>query len=301
MRIEILARRWGGPEGGPDGMAVACAFLAFTLAELGHEVRGYFGDKPAPAWGHPRIAWRHNPALIMPDDWLADLVVSTSQPTWRRTAAAAAEADARGRLVYWHHHSDVPPGYDCLLAAPPVVEGTPDGFVRRAVLPPSSWAVEAGGPRGGEEVLVPGAGVAKGGHVARAVAWRCPDLGWYVLRGRCSGEDLLAWSSIPSATIAPGPMPPATFLGRARAVLAPTRFEVHPLTLVEAAVRGIPVVCSDLPGCRAALRSSARYVPPAAPAEAWQEALRAALGGRPRPLRLRPYRESVSRALEALS
>lgn len=272
MRVDVHARRWGSPTGGPDGMAMAAAFLAETLERLGHQVRRV-SDQP---------------------DLSADLTITVVQPTWRRLAARAGELGACGRLVYWHHHGEIPPAYGCLTAAPPAIAGAD------VVLPPSSWAAESGGNAVGTEILVPGAGVAKGGHIAVEVARMNPTLRWYVLRGRCSSADLGPWAAI--ADVAPGVVEPATFLGRARAVLSPTRFEVHPLVLVEAAVRGIPIVCTDLPSTRAAAGASAIYVPMNAPPKVWDDALWDLLAGRavlPR-LELPPYAHVVREALRGL-
>ena len=277
MKIDVLARRWGGPDGGHDGMAVAAGYLAATLAELGHEVR----------------------QLGEPAGWSADLVITTVSPTWRRVAAEAQAQRALSRLVYWHHAGGLPPSFGCTLATPPAVDLSQD-WRKIVILPPSSWAAEAGGDCTGQEILVGGAGPAKGGHVALAVARLSPRLRWYVLPGRCSKADLAPWLALGRADVAPGLVPPSTFLARARALLAPTRFDVHPLLLVEAAVRGIPIVCSDLPGTRAAARESAAYLPMAASPDAWADALEKALRT-PRPrLRLRPYREVVADALASL-
>jgi hypothetical protein len=73
MRVDILARRWGGPDGGPDGMAVAASFLAFTLCQLGHEVRCYTAAAGDAPWRHPRATWHVRPSLVSPDDATADL------------------------------------------------------------------------------------------------------------------------------------------------------------------------------------------------------------------------------------
>lgn len=275
MKIDVLARAWGSETGGPNGMAIAAAYLGHTLSALGHEVR-------------PLAAY---------EDASADLVITTCAPTWRRTVAAARKAGALGRLAYWHHAGGVPEGHDGVLLAPPAVETPASGWARRVVLPPSSWPAEAGGARTGSEILVAGAGPAKGGHVAFAVARRCTDLRWYVLRGRSASSDLAPWLSLPHATLAAGMVEPWHFLARARAVLAPTRFEVHPLLLVEAAVRGIPIVCTDLPSTRAAAGDVATYVPMTAPVEAWEADLRASLDRRPERLRLRPYVDVVRDAL----
>lgn len=278
MKIDVMARAWGGPEGGSNGMAIAAAFLAHTLIGLGHDVRRRFGS--------------------ITDD-AVDLIITTISPTWRRTVARASPG-ALARLVYWHHAGGVPDGYGCMLAAPPAIERQA-GWRRQVVLPPSSWAVEAGGSCIGREILIAGAGPAKGGHVALAVARRCPDLWWYVLRGRSSPADRAGWHELGRAELAPGVVEPGQFLSRARALLAPTRFDVHPLLLVEAAVRGIPIVCTDLPGTRCAAGDSATYVPIAAPVETWEAALRSALE-RPTPprLRLRPYADVVCETLADL-
>jgi hypothetical protein len=280
MRIDVLARAFGGPAGGPNGMAIAAGRLAHTLRALGHEVR----------------------QLAAPDGWGADLVITTIQPTWRRVVAAAAPAGALGRLAYWHHAGGVPEGHGCILAAPPAVEPQ-QGWARQVVLPPSSWAAEAGGDCTGGEILVAGAGPAKGGHVALEVARLCPDLRWFVLRGRSSDQDRAPWAAIPGAEVAAGIVEPAAFLARARAVLAPTRFEVHPLLLVEAAVRGIPIVCSDLPSTRAAAGDAATYVSMTARPEVWADSLRMAVSYGDlllERLSLPPYTEVVAGALEQL-
>jgi hypothetical protein len=277
MRIDVLARMWGRPAGAPNGMAQAAAFFAETLVKLGHEVR----------------------RLLQPDGFDADLIVTTISPTWRRVAPAAIEALARARLVYWHHAGGVPEGLGCVLAAPPVI-GPQEGWSRQVVLPPSSWAAEEGGECTGTEILVAGAGPAKGGHVALEVAKLMPDLRWYVLQGRSSQQDRNAWRAIPTAEVAPGVVEPAQMLSRARAVLSPTRFDVHPLLLVEAAVRGIPIVCTDMPATYHAAGSSAHYVGMNAPAEEWAAVLRGALKDPLPRLKLRPYAEVVQGFLAEL-
>lgn len=258
-------------------MEIAAAFLAHTLGELGHQVR----------------------RLGSPDGFGANLIITTISPTWRRVHEAARRAGALERLVYWHHAGGVPDPIGHVLAAPPSI--APQGWPRQVVLPPSSWAAEASGECIGDEILVAGAGPAKGGHVALQVAQLCPELRWYVLQGRSSPEDRAPWQAMPHAELARGMVEPQHFLARARAVLAPTRFEVHPLLLVEAAVRGIPIVCSDLPATRAAAGDSAIYVPVTAPAEQWAQALRAALQQHLPRLRLQLYREIVAGVLQQLA
>lgn len=277
MRIDVLARQWGTPEGAVNGMAMAAEFLACTLRELGHQVR----------------------QLAAPDGWGADLIITTIHPHWRRTAAAARASGAIDRLVYWHHSGGVPEGHGAILAAPPAI-GPHPGWSRHVVLPPSSWAAEAGGTCTGTEILVPGAGPAKGGHVALAVAKLCPDLRFYVLQGRSSQQDRAAWMHLPNAELARGLVAPADFLARARAVLAPTRFEVHPLLLVEAAVRGIPIVCTSLPSTRAAAGDQAVYVAINASPEEWMIGLASAIACPPVKLKLRPYADVVAGALEQM-
>lgn len=278
MRIDVLARSFGTPAGASNGMALAAAFLACTLEQLGHQVRRQ---------------------LAQPDGFDADLVITTISPTWRRVQVAAAKAGALGRVVYWHHAGGVPEGHGCILAAPPAI-GPQPGWARQVVLPPSSWAAEAGGNCTGQEILVAGAGPAKGGHVALQVAQLCPEMRWFVLRGRSSWADREMWRVVPGATVAEEVVTPAELLARARAVLAPTRFDVHPLLLVEAAVRGIPIVCTDMLATRAAAGESAIYVPMNAPAEEWAAALRLALAMKGSRLRLRPYAEVVAEALEQM-
>lgn len=280
MRIDVLARMWGGPDGASNGMAIAASYFAHTLEQLGHQVRK-LGEFP----GDP-----------------GDLVVTTIQPTWKRTILRAQALGAVGRLVYWHHAGGVPNGRGGILAAPPSIPPqVGNEWVRQVVLAPSSWAADEGGERTGSEILVAGAGVAKGGHVALQVARRCPDLSWYVLQGRSAPSDRAPWGALPHAEVAQGVVPPAQFLARARAVLAPTRFDVHPLLLVEAAVRGIPIVCTDLPATRAAAGDSAIYVPMGADPDHWEAALRDALATPLPRLRLRPYREVVAEVIAQLA
>lgn len=297
MKIDVLARKWGGPQGGPDGMAIACARLAWTLAELGHSVRGY--ATRLPGWKHALIEWRERPTLIGPDDWSADIIITAIAPTWRRLVVEAEKAGALGRVVFWHHHGEPPSSYSCMLAAPPAV-AVPPGWRRSVVLPPSSWPAETSGEAGGRDVLVCASRL-KGGHVALEVARACPELRFFVLRGRATDGEVAAWRGLPNVAVADGHVPPEVFLARARAVLLPTRAEVHPLLLVEAAVRGIPIVATDLPGCRAAAPEST-FLPVAAPPPAWTSALRAALAvPPPARLQLRPYGDVVSEALETLA
>jgi glycosyltransferase involved in cell wall biosynthesis len=283
-------------------MAMAAAYLAFTLAELGHQVRGYTGGGATPAWKHPRIEWRERSPLFGPSSFDADLIISTIQPQWRRLALDATKAGAIDRTVFWHHHGSVPQGLGGMLAGlnRPAVFGA-QGWRSVLLLPPSSWAAEVVNRVVGDAILVPGAGAAKGGYIAREVAKLCPELRWYVLPGRHAAHDLQPWQALRNAEVAPGLVTPATFLARARAVLSPTREEIHPLTLVEAAVRGIPIVCTDLPATRAALLDGASYVPLGAPPLAWAMALQGALRHQLEPLSLRPYAEVVAGALEQLA
>lgn len=300
MRIDVLARRWGGPDGGPDGMAVAASFLAFTLCQLGHQVHGYAAELDGAPWQHPGMTWVVRPGLVAPDDFGANLIISTVQPSWHRLAQAAHAAGAIGQLVYWLHHSEPPPSYGASFAAPPAVEARGD-WAAAIVLPPSSWAADGGGEVTGSEVLVPGAGPAKGGHVALEVARLCPDLRFLVLPGRHAFVDVEPWRALPNAEVSPGPLSPSVFLGRAAAVLSPTRVEVHPLALVEAAAHGIPIVTTDLVGCRAAAGAGALYVPVSMPPKIWASALRTVLEqSRPR-VRLRPYAEVVRDAIAELA
>lgn len=278
VRIDVLARDFGTPAGAPNGMAMAAGLFAETLERLGHQVR----------------------RLAAFGDGAAELIITTIAPHWRRTVAAAHAAGALERLVYWHHSGGVPEGFGCTLAAPPAIVDVPPSWSRHVVLPPSSWAAEAGGERTGAEILVPGAATAKGGYVALEVARLCPDLRWFVLQGRSSVADRAAWLAIAGAEVARGIVAPAEFLARARAVLAPTRFEVHPLILVEAAARGIPIVCTDMAATRAAAGAAAIYVPMNAPPATWAGALREALDMPPVRVRPRPYAEVVAEALEAL-
>jgi hypothetical protein len=72
---------------------------------------------------------------------------------------------------------------------------------------------------------------------------------------------------------------------------------VHPLLLVEAAVRGIPIVCTDMPPPGAPRGDSAIYVPLTAPPATWAAALRQALDFPLPRLRLPPYAEVVRAAV----
>lgn len=277
MKIDVIARSWGKPTGGANGMAIAAAYFAETLSQLGHEVR----------------------KLAAPAGFGADLIITTVSSTWRRVVAAADGAAALGRLVYWHHAGGVPDGYGCTLAAPPSVASSPS-WSRHVVLPPSSWAAEAGGECTGDEILVAGAGPAKGGHVALEVAKMLPGLRWLVLHGRSSVADRMTWRALPNAEVSERIMEPERMLSRACLVLAPTRFEVHPLLLVEAAARGIPIVCTDMPATRFAAGEHAVYVPMAAPTSDWTAAVVRALLLDPPRLRLRPYVDVVAEALQSI-
>jgi len=277
MRVAVLARVWGSRMGGPNGMAIAAGLLTETLEALGHDVR----------------------RAADPGVFEADLTITTVAAHWRRHAKRAQELGATSRLCYWHHAGGLPQGFDAILAAPPAI--APEaGWSRHVVLPPSSWAAEEGGERVGQEIVVAGAGPAKGGHIALQVARAMPNTRWLVLRSRSSEHDRAGWRSLPSAHVADDIIEPATLLGRARLILSPTRFEVHPLLLVEAAVRGIPIVCSDLPSTREAAGPSAFYVPMNAPAEAWAVAVHQALSCSPPKRRLPPYRDVVASALEQI-
>ena len=299
MRIAILARRWGGPNGGRDGMAIASAYLAWTLAELGHEVCCYAPEGAAPPWEHPSVEWVHRRPLVAPDDWSADLAITTIAPAWRRTVIAAQQAGACDRLVFWHHHGPVPPGHGCVLAR--VAPGPPaPGWSHELLLPPASWALYEGDEPTGRAIVVPGVSRAKGGNVALAVAEQVTDLPWYVLPGRATEQELAPWRALPHATVALPGLPPSVWLAQARAVLSPTRAETYGLAMAEAAARGVPIVTSDLPGPRFALGDVVRCLPvDATPAE-WAAALYAALEQEPRRLRLPPYADVVTGALSSL-
>ncbi len=292
MRIDVLNRRWGGPDGAPDGMSMAASYLAWTLCGMGHDVTGYVAGALEPPWKHPRMKWTHRGNLATPDDWTADLVISTISGVWRRTAVAARGAGAEGRCVFWHHYGGLPPGFGCRLATLTPMD-VPADWSSAMVLPPSSWAAEGGGQPTGSEVLIPGTGRMKGGLCSVAVARLCPDLRFLVLPGRSGHSDLVPWKPLKNAELVTGLMPPAAFLARAGAVLSPTKAESYGLTLLEAAVRGIPVVCSDLPGPRAACNGSAVYLPESAPPEAWAKELRAAIASPPPP-RVLPYYKEVA-------
>lgn len=277
MRVEVVARLWGTSQGGPNGMAIATSFLAETLAKLGHDVQR-----------------RESPVFD------ADLTITVVSPTWRRALAAAEKLGAIGRLVYWHHASGIPPGGGAMLATPPAVPpvGPDEGWSRQIVLPPSSWAADTGGERTGGEIVVSGAGPPKGGMIALQAARFLPGTRWLVLRGRSSQQDRDAWCQIPDSEVTSSVVPPTSILDRAALVLSPTRFDVHPLLLVEASVRGIPVVCTDMPATRAAAGPHATYLPMNAPPREWAHAVFNALGRRPPKLEIPPYHQVVSRALE---
>ena len=94
-----MARRWGGPEGGPDGMACAVAFLAWTLCEMGHDVRGYVGAVGPPPWQHPRMEWIGRVPLYAPDAFDADLTISTisASVSWWNTMMSSIRFRNSGR------------------------------------------------------------------------------------------------------------------------------------------------------------------------------------------------------------
>lgn len=302
MRIDLLARRWGSAQGGRDGMAIAASYLAWTLADLGHEVRCSIPEGSPHPWEHALVEWVHCLPIMGPPDWTADLVITTISPAWRRTVIAAQRARARGRLIYWHHHGPVPPGHGCILAR--VAPGEPaQGWAREIVLPPGSWALYEGDGEEptGSSIVVLGATRAKGGDVSLAVARQVTDRPWYVLPGRAGGRELPPWRALPHAVVAMPGLPPSIWLDRARVVLSPTRAETYGLAMAEAAVRGIPVVTSDLPGPRHALGDVASYLPAGAPVSEWVAALRAALEQEPRRLRLPIYADVVEAALLPLA
>jgi hypothetical protein len=299
MLIDILARRWGGPNGGRDGMSIGTSFFAQTLAEMGHHVRCYLSEGTPPPWRHPLVEWRPRAAFAAPDDWSADLVITTIAPAWRRTVIEAEKAGAKGRLIYWHRHGELStiPGHGCILARVADTGEPAQGWARQIILPSATWASSAGGERTGQAIVVPGLNRAKGGLTSLAVARILADVPWYVLPGRATDAEIAPWKRLGHVDVALQTVPPEQWLSRARVVLLPTEAETYGLAMVEAAVRGIPVVCSDLPGPRYALKDTATYLPlKAAPAE-WAKAVRAALACAPRRLHLAPYRDVVAQAL----
>ena len=300
MLIDLLARRWGSAAGGRDGMSIAASFLAWTLAGLGHRVRAHHPASDPPPWQHALVEWVACPTVEQPADWTADLVLTTIAPSWPRLVAAARAALATGRLAYWHHHGPIPYGAGCVLARCSAGLGLREqGWSRTLTLPPSTWAAEAGGPTG-DCLVAAGASRAKGGPVALQVARRLTGHRWLVLEGRANEPELAPWRELPHVEVIPAGSPPEAWLDRARLLLQPTRVEVHPLLPIEAAARGIPVVISDLPGCRAALGPAATYLPEGAPLARWEAAVLQALAEPPAPLARRPYAEVVAGALASL-
>jgi len=297
--IVILARRWAGRDGSRDGMSVAASYLAWTLAEMGRQVRCLIpAGKPLP-WSHDLVDWAELRPEPRPEELRGDLIITTIAPTWRRVVVATQRAGCLERLVYWHHHGPVPPGYGCVLAR--VAPGSPaPGWSRELVLPPASWALYEGGEPTGQAIVVPGVSRAKGGDIAVAVARLVSDLPWYVLPGRATEQELAPWRALPHATVALPGLPPAVWLAEARAVFSPTRAETYGLAMAEAAARGVPIVTSDLPGPRFALGDVVRALRPNATPAEWAAALYAALNQEPRRLQPQPYPEVVAGALDPL-
>jgi len=279
-------------------MSVAVSYLAWTLAEMGRQVRCLIPPDSVRPFAHPLVEWAELRPEPGPDDLRADLIITTIAPTWRRVVLAAQRSGAIGRLMFWHHHGPIPPGYGCVLARVAPGAAAP-GWARDVLLPPASWALYQGGEPTGQAVVVPGASRQKGGDVALAVARLMPDVPWYVLPGRASEQELAPWRALPHATVALQGLPPAAWLAHARAVLSPSRAETYGLAIAEAAARGVPVVASDLPGPRFALGDVARYFPVSAQPAEWATALAAALAQEPRRLRLPPYADVVVGALGA--
>ncbi len=281
MRIDLLARRWCGPEGGRDGMSVAVSYLAHVLARIGHSVRCCLPPNTPIPWEHERVEWVVRQPLFSPPDWTADLIITVLAPAWRQTVIDADRAGALARLVFWHHHSSPPIGHPlCTLARVAMTDEPVKNWGRVVNLPPSSWAAEASAELGapaGQSILVPGASKAKGAQVALAVAKQIADVPWYVLPGRASPQEIDPWRKMPHAVVALPCVPPDVFLSQARVVLCPSRAETYGLAMVEAATRGIPVVTSDLPGPRFALGASATYLPMDAPVAQWVAAVRESL------------------------
>jgi len=297
--IVILARRWAGRDGSRDGMSVAASYLAWTLAEMGRHIRCLIPAGKQRPWSHDLVEWAELRPEPTPKELRGELVITTIAPTWRRVVVAAQRAGCVERLVYWHHHGPIPPGYGCTLAR--VAPGPPaSGWSRELVLPPASWALYEGGEPTGRAVVVPGLSHAKGGDVALAVARLMPDLPWYVLPGRASEQELGPWRKLPHATVALPGLPPAVWLAQARAVFSPTRAETYGLAMAEAAARGVPVVTSDLPGPRFALGDVVRSLPPNATPTEWAAALYAAMHQEPRRLQPQPYPDVVAGALATL-
>jgi glycosyltransferase involved in cell wall biosynthesis len=277
-------------------MAVASSYLAWTLAELGHEVTCYLAPGEPIPWTHELAEWRHRSPADGPDDWHADLTIATSAPSWPHMTCLASKAKALGRLVFWHHYGPVPPGCGAILARVAPSTERAKGWGLEIVLPPASWALYAGGERTGAEIVVPGAAKAKGGPIALQVARLLPELRWTVLAGRASEAELRPWREVGATVLQPG-LAPEAWLSRARLILSPTRAETYGLAMAEAAALGIPVVTSDLPGPRFALGDAATYLPTDAPAQAWADAVQAALDTDPVRLQPQAYPEVVRRAL----
>jgi len=307
--VDLLARSWGAPSGAPDGMAQATAFLAWTLADLGHRVRCH-GEREVARWARPGLSWHARPGSPVPIDWQADLVISSTAASWRKLAVAAGDAGARSRVALWHHYGTPPSGYGCRLALPTPGEADAREWDRVVVLPPSTWALdqaasaqEAPPPAPDGVVLVPSAARVKGGHVALAVARLLPAVRFLVLAGRATVAEVADWRGLPNVEILEGVQIPSAYLDRAAAVISPTVAETYGLTVAEAAARGARVVCSNLPGPRHALGegTGAIFLAQTAPIAQWADAIVLALRSPARPLRLRPYRETVAEAIEQLA
>ena len=276
------------------------AHLACVLADLGVAVDCHLSPGASAPWTREGVRWVDRPGMSA-EDWVgAGLAITSIAPAWRQTAISAQRAGASARLIYWHHHGPIPPGAGCVLArvAPAAPGDKPTkGWAREIVLPPSSWALVAGGERAGASIVVPGASKSKGGPLALAVARRITDCPWYVLPGRANARDLAPWRELSHVAVAPPGLQPDVWLAQARLVLSPSQAETYGLAMAEAAVRGIPVVSSDLPGPRRALGGSALFVGLGAPVAAWVAAVRQGLAdGLPR-LSLPSYPEVVIQAL----
>lgn len=261
MRITALAISY--PPHRRIGAEVALHELCKHLAGRGHEVSVVTTDKTPPG----RVD-----GVVVTGRRTTDPQVVIAQGG---LGVLARRWFPRARHVVWAHNNQLPTLLDVRSAAAKgttVVANTRHMRdvlrstigVDALVLHPPVWPAP---PTSGQKITLVNLTPDKGADVFWALAEANPHLGFLGVRGGY-GKQII--KQLPNVEVLEhGPMD--RVWEQTRVLLVPSRHESYSMTAVEAAVRGIPAVASDLPGVREALGWGAVY-----PTD-WQAGLEEAL------------------------